>query len=122
MSSYAPGDATIGMVQDLCARYLRPVSAWTDDGTGLLAAVFTPPLTTAEQTAFADIQTMAHFGITADISLAEFQAIKPQLAEIRTFRTRTLSAWQALTAAQREADEISYLNDLTDVLRALLRS
>jgi hypothetical protein len=112
-------DAAAMLLKDLCAAYLRPVTGW-DGATG--AWIFDPPLTTAEQAVLSDLQTMARFGITADLTLAEFQAIKPQLAELRTFRTRTLAAWQALTATQREADEIGYLNDLTDVLRALLRS
>ena len=82
---------------------------------------FTPDLTAPEQTAFADLVAA---GQTHDVELtpSEYQAIKAQIAEIKTFRQRSLATWNGLTAAQREADEIAYLNDLTDVLRALLRS
>jgi hypothetical protein len=98
-----------------------PDTWWLETDTGLVTATFTPPLTATEQTAFADLQTMARLGITANLTLAEFQAIKSQLLEVRTFRSRTLAQWNALTATQREADQTSYLNDLADVLRALLR-
>ena len=109
-------------VAHLCGVYLRyPVITGQDDVTGAMLHQFNPPLTTAEQATFNDIILFAKLALDSDLSLAEFQAIKPQLAEIRTFRTRTFAQWNALTAAQREADEISYLNDLTDVLRALLR-
>lgn len=106
----------------LCLLYLRPPDSWSVDGSGNLVGSWSPPLTTSEQATLADLQTMARFGVSADLSLAEFQALKPRLAEIRTFRTRTTAQWQALSASQREADEVQYLNDLTDVLRALLRS
>lgn len=85
---------------------------------------FTPDLTAAEAQAFtttiADLSAAAR---TRDISLtlAEYRAIKPALDEIRSFRTRTAAQWGALTVAQRVTDLIQYDNDLTDVLRALLR-
>lgn len=116
-------DATADALWQLCRTYLRvPDGYATDDATGNPIFDFTPALSAQEQAAFADLTTMARFGITASLSLAEYQALKPQLAEARTFRTRTMAQWNALTATQREADEIQYLNDLTDVLRALLRS
>ena len=72
---------------------------------------------------------MEHFGITNDLTLAEFQAIKGNLADLRNgsalvtaitaFRTRTLAQWNALTATQREADEVAYLNDLADAIADL---
>ena len=106
-------------VRGMCiAAAFRPVVPLLDGDT----FTWTPDLSAAETTTFNDIVTMAQFGLAASISVTEFQAIKPQLAEIRTFRQRTLATWNGLTAAQREADEISYLNDLTDILRALLRS
>lgn len=107
----------------LCRTYLRPPDGYaTDDTTGDPTLDFSPALSAGEQSTYNDLLVMARFGIEASLTLAEFQAIKSQLAEIRSFRQRSLATWNGLTAAQREADEIAYLNDLTDVLRALLRS
>jgi hypothetical protein len=65
--------------------YLRVPDTWEVDDTGAIAATFVPPLTTEEQAIFADLQTMAKFTIASDISLAEFRAIKPDLALGRAF-------------------------------------
>lgn len=100
--------------------------------------VWVPPLTAAEQATLTDLQAMARFGITTSMTPAEYQAIKGNLAELRpgsalenaltTLRTRTDAQWNALTAAQRQAEQLAWLRDLTDavadlraVLAALLR-
>ena len=72
-------------VEGMCAKYLRPVSGWTgSDATGY-TATFNPALTTGEQTTYNDIETLVNFGIASTITLAEFQAIKPDLVTARTF-------------------------------------
>lgn len=99
---------------------IRPVASADVDAAGTWTYTYVPDLTTAEQAQFDDLVATYHTR-NVQLTLAEYRAIKSQIAEIRAFRTRTLAQWNTLTAAQREADEISYLNDLTDVLRALLR-
>jgi hypothetical protein len=123
----------------LISQYLRQPASWAFDAQQVNQPVFEPPLTVAEQATLADLQLMAKFGIASSLTLAEFQAIKPNLAELRpgsalqtaiaALRTRTDAQWNALTAAQRQADQITWLRDLTDavadlrnVIAALLRS
>lgn len=67
----------------LCAQSLRVPSRY--DSVDVATFVWEPPLTTQEQTTLADLQTMANFGLTASITLAEFQAIKPDLVTARNF-------------------------------------
>ena len=107
-------------LRDLCGRYLREPVMVTYADPDTFTFVFDPPLTTAEETAYAQLQGSARTAMT-DISPSEWSALQPKVAEIRSFRTRTMAQWNALSAANREADEIAYLNDLTDVLRAMLR-
>ena len=72
-------------VNELCRTYLRlPFDFGTDDVTGPVFN-FVPPLSAGEQTAFADLVLMAKFGITSNITLAEFQAIRSDLATDKTF-------------------------------------
>lgn len=121
MAAQTPLDPTLAAkVAALCDTYLRATTVTGYPGA-TRTLVFTPELSAAEQATYDDLVRFAKFGISTTLTLAEFQALKPQLAEIRSFRTRTAAQWNALTTAQREADEVQFLNDLTDVLRALLR-
>lgn len=113
MTSYAMGDPKIAAVQVLCAQYLRPVDAWVDDGTGKLTALFVPALSAPEQTALADLTTMASFGITSNITLVEFQAIKPDLALGKAFLG---------IASPTNAQAVAAEKAIIRVLGALLRS
>lgn len=98
---------------ELITLYLRP---WTgvlaaEDAT--ITATFDPPLSTAEQATLADIQLLAKLGLTNDLTLAEFQAIKPDLATAKTF-----VGIASPTAAQSNAA----LKATIRVLGALLRA
>lgn len=97
----------------LCARYLRAPATMTTDAQGTISATFVPPLTVPEQTSFADLQTMAKFGLTNSLTLAEFQAIKPDLATAKAF-----VGIASPTAAQSNAA----LKSTIRVLGALLRA
>lgn len=70
---------------ELLTRFLRPPLTYGMDPQGNPIATFEPPLSGAEQTTFNDIILMAKLGLTNDLSLAEFQAIKPDLATAKTF-------------------------------------
>lgn len=100
-------------LRDLAERYLRrPASIASDATTGSPLLVFEPPLTTAEQAILDDLTLMATFGVTADLSLAEFRAIKPDLATARQY-----VGLASPTAAQTAAA----LKSAIRVLGALLR-
>lgn len=81
----------------LCSTYLRPPDRW-DDGLGAL--VWEPPLTTAEQATFGDLQLMARFGVT--LTLAEWQSIKADAAGLRNY-LGVASPTAAQTAAATKA-------------------
>jgi hypothetical protein len=107
-------DATTNRLTALCLLYLRqPAEAWADLDTGTANVTFTPPLTAAEQAILDDLALMAKFGITADLSLAEFRAIKPDLVTARQY-----VGLASPTAAQTTAA----LKSAIRVLGALLRS
>ena len=97
----------------ITANLRAPSAQPTIDAQGEWAFTFNPPLTAAEQTTLADIMTMEKFGITTNISLAEFQAIKSDLATARAF-----VGIASPTAAQSNAA----LKSTIRVLGALLRS
>lgn len=97
----------------LIAQYLREADSVTLDAQGDAVYNFTTPLTAPEQAILADLRTMAGFGIPASITLAEFQAIKPDLVTARNF-----VGIASPTAAQSNAA----LKATIRVLGALLRS
>jgi hypothetical protein len=72
-------DASDFVLRQLLALYLRPWVNWSG------GPVWDPPLTSGEQATLADLSVMANFGITSTITLAEYQAIKPDLALGRAF-------------------------------------
>lgn len=98
---------------ELLTRYLRTALTYGTDGSGNYIATFEPPLSGAEQATFDDIVLMAKLGLTNDLSLAEFQAIKPDLATAKAF-----IGIASPTAAQSNAA----LKATIRVLGALLRS
>jgi hypothetical protein len=98
---------------------LRAPSTASVDAEGTITTTFSPPLSAPEQATYdAAVRVL---GAPALVPPDTFDGIKPQLVEIRTFRQRSMATWNGLTTQQREADEITYLNDIVDVLRALLR-
>ena len=97
----------------LVATYLRPADSVTLDAQNTITPTFTPPLTTAEQATFADLQTMAKFGLSNDLTLSEFQAIKSDLATARAYVSIA-----SPTAAQTTAA----LKSTIRVIGALLRA
>ncbi len=107
------GDGTIPVLQALCAQYLRPIDHWVGQSDGTMLAVFVPALTTAEQATFADLQKMAAFGITNDISLAEFQAFKSDAANAKAYLSLT---------SPTNAQTVAALKSVIRVVGALLRS
>lgn len=98
---------------ELLTRFLRSPLTYGTDDQGNPIATFEPPLTTQEQTTFSDLILMAKLGLTNDLTLAEFQAIKPDLATAKTF-----VGIASPTAAQSNAA----LKATIRVLGALLRS
>jgi hypothetical protein len=94
----------------LCKLYLREPQAVTDDVAGTTTYVFTPALSPAEQATFADLQIMAAFGVT--VTLAEWQAIKADAANLKTFY-----ALPAPTQAQAVAAVKSIIHVLSVIVR-----
>lgn len=97
----------------LCALYLRPGELMGDPETGVYTLVFVPPLSQAEQSTFAEIQAMAKFGITNDLTLAEFQTIRPDIAGLQTFQN---------LASPTLAQTVQAVKAQSRILRALLRN
>lgn len=75
--------------------------------------VFTPDLTANQTTAFNDLVLLYGFGLASNLTLAEFQAIKPDLATAKAYVSIA-----SPTAAQTSAA----LKSTIRVLGALLRS
>lgn len=94
-------------------KFLRVPDMYSVDDAGTITATFTPPLTAPEQATFADLQLMAKFGITSDLTLAEFQNIKSDLATAKTF-----VGIASPTAAQSNAALKSTIRILGALLRA----
>ena len=94
----------------LCAAHLRmPTQYETSDPATF---VWSPALSAQEQATFADLQIMASFGLTASITLAEFQAIKPDLVTARNF---------VAIASPTQAQSVAALKATIRILGALLR-
>lgn len=73
---------------ELLRLYLRPATVAVDAAENA-TLTFDPVLSAAEQATFADLQAMARSRQTADMTLAEYQAVKPFLA--------SEAAWMAIT-------------------------
>lgn len=91
---------------------IRQATWAVDPQTGEASATFSPALNATEQAIYDDLLTMARFGLSANITLAEFRAIKPDLATARAF-----VGIASPTAAQSNAA----LKATIRVLGALLR-
>jgi hypothetical protein len=84
----------------LCQQYLREPSRM-DASTVPPTLTFAPALSAAEQATYADLLLMYRFGVS--VTLAEWQAIKPDAALLRTFAgiaSPTLAQTAAATKAQ----------------------
>lgn len=81
---------------------------------------WTPDLTAGEAAILARLVAIARSHVDG-ISPAEWEALEPGIARMRTNRSRTDAQWTAMTAAQRDTALIAWCRDITDVLRALLR-
>lgn len=115
-----PPDAFALRVMDLCRQYLRaPDGVATDSDTGAVVITFTPPLSSAEQTSYADILAMAKAGIT--LSLTEYQGIKSFLATMRTFQQMSQSDFIALGQNARDRQLFDTVSAVIRVVRTLLR-
>lgn len=68
---------------------VRVPASWALDASGDPVATFSPALTAAEQTAYADCVAMAKSPFLSELTFAEYQAIKAFIADDR--------AWLALT-------------------------
>lgn len=96
----------------LISRYIRDLSGW-DQSTTPPTPIFNPPLTTAEQATLADIVTMMNLGVTSNLTLAEFQTMKPDLANGRAYLG---------LSAPTNAQTVAVIKSVIRVLGALLRS
>lgn len=115
-----PPDDFALKVLNLCRQYLRaPDGVATDSDTGAVVATFTPPLSAAEQTSFADIQAMAKSSI--GLTLTEYQTIKPFLPTMRTFQQMSQSDFIALGQNARDRMLFDTLSAVIRVERVLLR-
>lgn len=97
----------------LCERYLRPGELRGDPDAGLYTVAFVPPLSQAEQATFAELQTMARFGINNDLTLAEFQTIKADITGLVTYQN---------LASPTLAQTVLAVKAQSRILRALLRN
>lgn len=100
--------AQLFALAELCDLYLRRINL-----SDAANPTFSPPLSAAEQVIFTDLQRMAEFGITANLTLAEFQAIKADLVTARNY-----VGLASPTAAQTSAA----LKSTIRVIGALLRA
>lgn len=96
----------------ITASGLPPVASWNIATTPPTPS-FGVSLTTAQQATLADILTMMKFGISDDLTLAEFQAMKPDLA--------TGKAYLGLTSPTN-AQTVAAVKAIIRVLGDLLRS
>lgn len=99
------------VLSDLIAKNIRPISGW--DNATPPGPVWTPPLNAAEQVAWADLQKMLQFGIASTLTLAEYQAMKADLA--------TGKAYLALNNPTT-AQTVAVVKAIIRTLGALLRS
>lgn len=122
MSVHVVAGLSAAQAFDVSRAVREPLAVeWVEsDGRVSLTLTFVPDLTAEEATLLADLAaSYRQHGV--ELTLDEYRTLKPRMAEIRTFRTRTTAEWSAMTAAQRDNALVQWCQDLTDVLRALLR-
>lgn len=99
------------------AQVRAPDTYIPDQIAGIVTITFTPDLTSAElttlQTLYADLKTMAHFGIDDNLSITEYQAMKADIATAKTY---------VGLASPTNAQTVAALKSTIRVLGALLRS
>lgn len=98
----------------------EPLTVGEDEATGAMVFTFDPPLTAAEQTLFDNLVRQVRSRVPG-ITPAEWEALKPNLAALRTFRQQTQAEFMAKTATVRDRELFDAINAITNVLRALLR-
>lgn len=95
-------DASTAPLMALCATYLRLPTLTYDVATDTTTFTFAPPLTTAEQATFTDLQQMAGLGLQT-LTLAQYQARKADVQGLRDYMAlanptaaQTTAAFKAL--------------------------
>lgn len=94
----------------LCRTYLREPARFYADDAGVPVVEWSPPLSAAEQAILDDLKAMARLRITG-LTLAEYQALKPTLAGLATYRD---------LASPTNAQSVAAIKGIIDVLRALV--
>lgn len=119
MSTHAfPHYPREAMLYAVVPTYVRIPDSITATATEIVLT-FTPDLTAGEA---GKLGTLVRYGrAETTLTLDEYAALEGALSDLRAQRTRTDAQWNALTAAQRDAQLIAWCRDITDVLRALLR-
>jgi hypothetical protein len=105
----------------LLEQYLRRPDHWDDDGTGNLTPVWVPALTAAEQASYTDLIAMSKTAFTAQLTLAEYQTLKPFLATERTFVRQSQSEFIALAQNARDRQLFDAVTALIRVQRQMMR-
>jgi hypothetical protein len=81
-----PADARASRLAALCRLYLRDPNGFaTDAATGDPVIIFSPPLSLAEQTTFDRIVNLSK-SLVEGITVAEWQAIEPDIAGLATYQ------------------------------------
>lgn len=103
---------TPGRISELCRLYLRQPEWPVSVSGGVATFVFVPPLTAPEQATFDRIVNLAK-SLIEGITIAEWQAIEPDIAGLVTY--------QGL-ANPTLAQTVSAVRAQSRILRALLRN
>lgn len=96
----------------------QPASFYLDSDTGPVLT-FDPPLTAQEQAVYTGLVDVARSPVS--ITPAEYDAIRPQLQDLRDLRQLGRNAFMALTAAERDRQLYDAQTNTTIILLALLR-
>jgi len=121
------GDPVSIALQDLCARYGRPIDHWADQPDGSVLPVFVPPLNATEQAAFDDLSVMATLGLQT-LTLQEYRDRKADLADVKA-QLVALAPWLALPPGTAKTNKAiaaeqaigTALTELARIVGALLK-
>jgi hypothetical protein len=103
------------------SRYLRTPSNVTGDPvSGALTLHFTPDLSPAEVATLAELDAAAKTALDG-LTPADWAAIGPRLANLRTFRQQTRNEFMAKTADQRDRELFDLGTDLAAIVLRVLR-
>jgi hypothetical protein len=115
-TSIVEGHAGLGAA--VAAAIRAPVRVeWRDPS---VVYVFVPDLTTAEASTFADLVSVRRANVV-DLSEAEFLALKPHLATVRSILPLTRAQWRAMDPQAREDMTFELLTALARVNLRLIR-